>query len=620
MKTNWLQNLPDLLPLLFQTFLDALKPPSDIPTWQWLEENFELNPAVSEVGGLVNFDQFPASKAFLNHADNPKTRQIDVMASAQSAKTENAIMYLVRRVVDNPMAAMWTMAAADQCEAFAKDRLYPAFEYCPKAFELCPKDREYWTKNMLKMATMTLHLRGSRARKKLRSTPAGLLINDERGDWDAGSITTIRQRTTTFAGSLEINIGTAAKKGNEHHEDWKKGSQGIFHFRCPRCQRSQPVRFGTKPSVMHPEAREHGGVIWEGKRPDGTWDEEVVFKTACYECENPECRHRMTSKHDIISSAHEVHRNPRMLPEHPSLHWNKLLMPWAKCSFGHLALAFIQATQAMKRGDIEPLYTLVTEDLGEPFEHPGAQLQKGDLMERIGDYKMGEYWMDKDDNTVMEKDTVLCLTFDRQLMYNRYLVRQWRKNGQSRLVHFGKVPSLDDTRALQQQLRIKNQAVCGDDGGGNASEFRQRCLIWGWNVLKGEDFKHFIIQHQQNGVDKSVRQGWRETEFDPGIGTTREGRATMKAYLWSNPWFKDKLYFMFIRGLGPLWELPRDIPQEYLDELNANEWQEKTIKADEGFEETGPDHAADCELEQLVFADVAGITRTLSRPAPPKPA
>lgn len=613
---DWASRLTANVEVVLAVLLEGLRPPSELPIWKWLEENFELDPATSDRGGPVVFDEFPASKFFFNHAANPRTRQLTVMVSHQSGKTENAIMLLVYSVLERPLPTMWVMAAADQCEDFGKDRLFPAFQNCKPVAAICPKERKFWTKRMLKLPTMTLHLRGSNSRAKLQSSPIGRLILDERREYKHGAVHTVRNRTTTFASSQEVSMGVAGRKNDELHTDWLEGSQTFIHFRCPKCGHSQPFRFGTKASVLFPEPRSCGGLVWPANdttKPGGIWDYDEVEKQTRYQCENPECRAEFenSQKAALLATAHEFHRNPKALPEHVSMHWNTLMMPWARCDWGKIVVRFLKAVAAMKRGDLEPLFTVTTEDFGEPFERPETHKQKGDLIERIGTYKLGEYWTDPQNPGQLEHNTVFILTFDRQLMRIRYLVRQWRKNGQSRLVHFGWVASLEDLRAKQLELKVTSRATWGDDGGGGTSVFRQAALQYGWGILKGEAYSHYTSHHIEHGVEKPHRQGWRQTDLDPGIGTTREGRATMKAWLWSNPWFKDLLYFHFVRGLGPLWEIASDTPTDYFAELNANEWieQDNVTGAKEGFEETGPDHAADCELMQLVVADIAGITR-----------
>ena len=501
-----------------------------------------------------------------------------------------------------------------------------------------PKEREFWTRNYLKLPTMSLFMRGANSLKRLTSTPIGLIICDERRDWKKGAIGAVRKRLTTFSDRLEISIGAAGVKGDELDSDWEKGSQTILHFTCPHCGTSQPWRFGQEPTTMFPTPRKCGGVVWPNNdetKPKGQWDlsdSSPIISLARYECENESCRHHFSNaeKPAMIRSCHEHHRNPKALPGHWSVHVSTLMMPWEYSDFGNVAIRFLRAKQSQKHGDINPLFTLITEDFGEPFERPDAHKMKGDLMLRIGDYKMEEFWVDKTkpmdvggfesergsgQRFELEKDSVLVIWFDRQLLHNWVVVRQWRtKTGASRMVWCGRIPNYDGIRALQMKWRIRDICVWGDDAGPSVADFRQTALQWHWTPMKGEDREYFSVIKKEGGKEVHMRQGFSETRFDPGIGTTREGRASIKAFLIAVPHYKDKLYFTFISGKGPLWEIPKDTPIEYFDQLNANELREKINERGETtlyFHEASDPHMADCECGQIAVADLAAMTRFL---------
>jgi len=606
--------------LTFEQILrEAATPPSTLPTWQWIEQNVYLDPTMSDFSGKVRFDFFPAAKIFFNHLDNPRTRKATVMKCSQSGFTENAIMFLLRRVKESPVTTMWVGANAQKTEEDAKKRIWPAIENCPAVTELSPppEDRERWTKRLIMFDSMNLMVRGSESRMALQGDPAGLIICDERREWKPGRIHLLRKRTRSKIHPLEISIGAAGKKGDELHADWMEGSQTFVHFTCTQCQHSQPWRFGQDETTLYPSARAKGGVVWETNditKPNGVWNYDEVKKATRYECEN--CGHRFhnSEKLALLKTSHPFHRNPSALPHLFSLQVPAMVLPFTETTWGDIAVEFLKANDAKKHGDIEPMIAFVTETLGEPWELRNEKQTERELLDRCGDYQFGEMWTDPANAKLPEPNTVLILTVDRQLLHVVFVIRQWRKNGESRLVTCGVKPSMDEIRELQLQMSIKNKCVWADDGGTLAAEFRQNCLRYGWNVLKGEDFEHFTVQDKEQ--EKSYRQGWRATEFDPGIGTTQQGRATMTCYLWSNPWFKDKLYNIFMTGKGPLWQLPKDVPPAYVKEIMGNEWREKTRNDGriEGYwHESAADHFADCELEQLVVADIAGITRVLPR-------
>lgn len=602
-----------------QVLRRGIEPPSTIPTWKWCEENVYLNPTMSDFSGKVRFDFFPASKIFFDYLDNARLRKSTVMKCSQSGFTENVIMYLMRRIKESPVTTMFVGANAQKTEEDCKKRLWPAIENCPAVAELAPplEDRERWTKRLVMFDSQNLLIRGSESRTAMQGDPAGLIICDERREWKPGRIHMLRKRTRSKNSPLEISIGAAGKKGDELHADFNEGSQTFLYFTCLHCQHSQPWRFGKDATTLFPDPRPMGGIVWptdDTTKPNGKWDYEAVRKSAAYECEKCGHCYNKADKPALLKTTHAHHHNPSALPRFFSLHVNAMVLPFVETEWGDIAVEFLKARDAVKYGDIEPMITFVTETLGEPWEVRNEKQSERELLNRCGNYKLGEFWSDPNDPTQLEPNTIFVLTVDRQLMHVVYIIRQWRKTGESRLVYCGVKASLDDIRALQLEHSIRNQCVWADDGGTLSAEFRQTCLRYGWKVLKGEDYEHFTIQDKQQ--EKSYRQGWRATEFDPGVGTTQQGRATMTAYLWSNSWFKDKLYNMFAVGKGPLWEIPKDIPVDYVKQILSNEWREKT-KTDgsvQGYwHETGADHFADCELEQLVVADIGGITRVLPR-------
>lgn len=604
-------------------FLKGCELPSSLPTYRWLEENYELDPVMSDLSGRVNFDFFPASRIFFDHCDDPRLRKCTVMKCSQSAFTENAIMMLLRRIKERPITTMWAGATAQKTEEDVKKRLFPAIRGCKAVQEVSPdpSERERWGKRLVMFDTMNLLIRGANSVSGLRGDPVGLLIADERADWKKGRIHKVRQRLTTKAAPVEISIGAAGVKGDELHADWKEGSQTFIHFLCLKCNHSQPFRFGKTPSVYYDEPRLLGGIVWEENeitRPGGLlWDFEKLKTTVRYECEK--CGHRFhnVEKAQLLKTCHEHHRNPQALPENFSLAVPALLLIWQKRSWGDIAVEFLKAVEAMRTGDIEPMIAFVTETLGEPWERRNEKQKESELLDRCGKYKMGERWMDAQNPTIIEPKTALVITFDRQQFDLRVLIRQWRKSGDSRLIYFGAKASYDDLREFQRDEKVKDKNVWGDDGGKMTSEFRQTCLRFGWNAMKGEDEPYFVYQVEAGKA--GIRQGFRTSEFDPDIGTTKQGRAIMKAWLWARPWYLDKLQ-MFQRGgpMMPIYELPSDIPAEYVRQALANEWEEKDLsdgRTKGRWKTNKNDHAADMELMQLVVADAACLTRILRLPS-----
>ena len=589
---------------------EALKPPSNLPLDEWAEANIFLD-NTSAIPGRIRLEFYPATRSFLKAAQNRRTRRVVVITSAQSAKTQGALIVLLNRIAENPVPAMWITATLDSAKDFAKKRMFPSILDCEPVRRLAPLDRSEWTGSLVQFATMNLMIRGANSRIGLQSDPVGLLVCDERREWKTGAIDLARKRVRTFATFLELSIGTAGNVGDSLHRDFLVGSQTFFHFNCPSCQHSQPFRFGKNKTPFF-EKRERGGIVWpedETTRSSaGVWNFDGVRKAARYQCEKCGELFANTDKPRLLKTIHEVTRNPKALPEKWSFHWNAIYMPLASCDFGEIAVEFLLANEALKLGDQEPMKAFVTETIGEPWQVVAQKVDEQDVLARQGDYFTGQLWQGEASN-----DSTLVLSLDRQQNHLVYVLRQWRKGGASRMIRCGILTSIEDVRAMQLDFKIRN--VVGDDGGMNVTLWRTACARYGWHSFKGEDAPHFVSRNEDR---LQVRSFWKESRCDPGIGTTWAGRGEIPLWLWSRPHFLEKLYHVFIRGHGAEWSIPKDASGDYLRQIAANEMREKHSadgSVSNYWHSTGADHFADCELMQLAFADVSGILQF----APQKP-
>lgn len=578
---------------------EGLKPPSMLPLDKWAEASVRLD-HTSYVQGRLSLEFYPQLRAFLGHANRRRMKRLVAMTSAQSAKTTAVMLTLLWRIAENPTPAMWISASTEKAKEFAKRRLYPSILDCDAVRSLAPKDRSEWTARLVQFASMDLMIRGAVSKQDMTSDPVGLLICDERREWRPGMIELARKRVVTFGNAQELSIGTAGIKADSLDRDFQEGSQGFLHFTCPHCQHSQPFRFGRKSSPLFPESREKGGVVWphdeRTKNADESPNLEAVSALAEYECEK--CAGRITEamRLPLLRTATEFHRNERRREEFPSLHWNVMVMPLGSLSFGAVAAEFVGAMHALKKnGDQEPLKTFVCDTLGEPWEMLATKVEATDIMARIGDYHFGE----RDDRK--EPPSVDVLTIDRQKEHLIYVWRQWFKGGESRLVRTGKLPDdFAEVRRFQVDHRIK--FVAGDDGGyedaasmgadaRNVYRWRVACVQWGWYSLKGDKAQNFISE--------SVRTYWKRSPFNTGAG----GHVLHNAFLWCKAHYLNKLFNVFLKGDGPAWRIPRNAPAEYLHQIQSYEFREDGT----GWVRVAQDHAASCELMQLVVADAAGI-------------
>lgn len=588
----------------------AFEPPSSLPMWQWWEQNIKLDKTAA-ASGAYSTELVPMVRIWCDYAQSPLTRRLVMMVSAQSTKTQNVINLLLWLLENDPATTMWVMASDTSVKEFAKKRLFPALDDCRAVERLVPTDRKRRMNNLVMFLTMNLILRGSNSRAGLQSDPVKRIICDERREWKKGAIDLLRKRLRTFADACEYSLGTAGEEKDELHVDFMAGSQTFIHWNCPKCQHSQPFRFGRAPSTLFPEARERGGIIWDSNeitKPNGNWNYTEVLKTVSYECEHCGERLKNHQKLALLKTFHEFHRNPAALPEFPSLHWGALYMPWRSCSFEAIALEFLKACAAMKLGNIEPMKAFITETLGEPWRDEREQAKPSDLLERKGTYRSGERWRSTDADPVAD-----LMAIDVQAGYLVFGHRQFRQGGASRMVKCGKFFGFEEARQYQTEQNMNAQCVFVDSPYRQPEVFKA-CLKYGWNAMLGDDALEFSQQVLDPTTKKmqAVRTTWKSQLVDPSIGTSEMNRTVINRFSWSNTHYNERLFLEAIRGLSDPWEIPQDISEEYLAQMQAvqrvTKVDEKGIASHE-WRESGRHDFPDVEKMLLVAADICHLTK-----------
>lgn len=289
-------------------------------------------------------------------------------------------------------------------------------------------------------------------------------------------------------------------------------------------------------------------------------------------------------------------------------------MPFEGTSWPSIVERHLKAKFALKRGDIEPMKVWVQEVLGEPWQEPeGEKIEITTLDALKDDYALGESWPES-------PTTVKILTADYQKDHVVYVIRQWKKGGASRLIDCGKVLDFHELDEKAQEFGVPQRAVfidvsfrpgdvvraCAEHGEVKIARGQRNWV--GWCPMMGDDKDEFSVP----GPDgKSIRQHWKRVNIDPGQGTLAEGKLMLPRWHWSNPHYKDRLYLYVMTGQLLDWKLPRDIPEEYLKQLTCTERMEDLDAQGQvvghHWLEKGRHDFADCELEQLAVADIAGL-------------
>lgn len=597
-------------------------PPSTMPSWQWMEENIELGND-SPIPGKYRTDIMPMIRTWCEYNQDPYVRLSIAMVSAQSAKTQTAVNEVCRDVKEDPATTMWVMSSLDACEEFAKKRLFPALENCKATAGLVPKDRTKRSKKLIQFPGMNLILRGSNSRAGLQSDPVRRIFCDERREWAKGAIHLLRKRTRAFHNAIEISMGVAGVKGDDLHEDFKKGSQTFCHWNCLECGHSQPFRFGRKATVLFENPRERGGVIWETNETTkpgggwieeggvkvykgGIWDFEEVKKTVRYQCEQCGRNYRNAEKLQLLKSYHPKDYNPKAARQNKSIHWNALYMPWPSCDWASIAVEFLEAIEAARLGNLEPLKAFVTETLGEPFEE--TAFFTGEKTMIASDYKIGHSSLKRGEFWELEHRRYMGV--DKQLDHYWYVIRAFAQNGASRYVSSGKLSTWEHVREAQVNLEVPDGNTYIDFGY-KMREAGEQCCIYGWRGMRGDDDEKF--PHKVGDL-KVSRVYSTPQSFDPFLGKQTQPRKWRFAawVRWSNPSVKDYLGLLQT-GKGHYFGIPSDVNEVYLKQMDGER------KKDGKWVPVGSEgeHCRDCECMILVGAIGDGLLSGTSSVKPP---
>jgi hypothetical protein len=167
--------------------------------------------------------------------------------------------------------------------------------------------------------------------------------------------------------------------------------------------------------------------------------------------------------------------------------------------------------------------------------------------------------------------------------------------------------SWEQIRAYQLENHLKSSRIWVDTGH-KTIECYQQCLRYGWIPTKGDKGEGYEMASENPAERRRVTIPFRVTRADPFLGTNKAGRTTVQLVRFSSAAYKDRLYLFTLRGLSLPWaiyRMPEDSP--YLAELSADEMVIAGGKRQ--WIERGTNDYGDCEILQLVAADVHGITR-----------
>lgn len=563
--------------------------PERIPPWKWCEENVKNIP-YSPIPGHFKSANSPWVREVMEAMSDPDIRLVSIVAPVQSSKTIGAELCLCYIVANFPGPCLWLSQTDADAKDQAEARLHKLFSECDAVKKLFPADRhKKKTQTVFFSNGMTLWVLGAHAKSNLQSRSIRWLIGDETWQWPNGHMQQAEARVTAFGWLGKcIFLSQGGTENDDTHRKFETTDMREWEFECPKCGKYQPYKWSN--------------IEWDKNYRDGEggMDFAKVRSSVRLVCEF--CKHEIAdsdaNRKLLNSSAKFVPQNPNAPTTKAGFHWNSL----ASMSWGELAEMYLRAKESCRRGDLEDLKNFYQKRLALPW---------GDLEEDFtldispSGYRMGEDW--ESEAAVGVKGAILppphenknrvrlrFLTVDVQMDHFYAVVRSWACDASSRLVYCAKLQTWEDVEILQNRFGVFPQLVFVDAGYSTFEVYRN-CAKHNWTALMGDGRRDF--PHRVNG---KITQRFYSTARHPLVSDRK-----CRMHYWSNLGIKDTLARLRSNqnpDEGSTWEVPSDVPEEYLKMLDS----EQRVKKGNSWEwrQIGkrPNHYWDCEAMQVCAA------------------
>lgn len=597
-----MRNLSPTTNALLQSFNTAWEPFFHGEIHEWVEKHVVL-PHTFSIPGKVSFARSKYLIEPLRALRDPHIRQVNCMAAVQTGKSFMMECWTAFLLV-NDSGTMLRLAQSDEfAKRMSETRLIPLLQLCEPVKELLPADRFAIKKQDLYFPHFNIHISGQKP-TALQSVSAKVLIADECFLYSEGHLNQAKQRTKAFAKTSKILfISTAGVESSEWTKEFNSGVVWEYAWTCPKCQKAQVFEWTKKR-----DDQTYSGIVWDKNQktcPEGVWNYMEASKTARLECFH--CRHQVNddpqSRRMLNDTSTYICTKPNGDPTIKSFRWPSLAN--IDITFASMVVKYLQAKDALSlEGDMIPLQEFYTKDLARPWDTNVTTTISKILTES---YNPSEKWGD-----------YIFMTVDVQasnLLY--YLIRAWNKNGESRLIKWGKCLSFPEVAAIQKEHQIRDQNVFVDSGF-NATMVYSECVKHGhvgaiggrkmwlcWNSTKGFDAIDFQHPDGSKKVYSPMAKG------DPNLG--KEGKGKMAPlYRFSNYSLKNILVHLR-DGKGAKWVVPEP-DAEYERQMNSEVLQrtvDKKTKKEKWIwvnkSAHGDNHVFDLEVLQCCAAAMVGI-------------
>lgn len=235
-----------------RTAFRLLKPPEDLTVSEWANKYRVLSSDSAEPG-LWRTSRTPYLAEPMNAYTDPKIRRITVVASSQVGKTEVQLNMLGYTVDQDPCSVIYIHPTVEDARKFSRQRIAPMIRECKvlrrKVADIKSRDSNNTVLQKSYPGGM-LTITGSNSASALASTPARVILGDERDRWAASAGTEgdpwelAMARQITFYNAKSVEVSSPTIKGFSKIADaYLLGTQETWQHQCPNCKEWKEIEF-----------------------------------------------------------------------------------------------------------------------------------------------------------------------------------------------------------------------------------------------------------------------------------------------------------------------------------------------------------------------------------------
>lgn len=528
----------------------------------------------------------PQMRAFANPLI---TRGVE-MAGAQCGKTQKTLISVFWMLDQDPGSCMWVTPNEKFSRHFFDTRLKPSLDLCEPLQRRIPTARGGVSKLKIDFATGMFVLANAGSTAELSGKPIRWLILDEEKDYLPGRVEFALVRTRSKPDMKIWRMSTSKHYEDSIHLAFLGGSQDLWHIRCPRCGGFESVR-------------------WKNMRYQAKG---LMVESICLTCpavigvdgnnQPIQCGYEWhdtpADRMEILERGEYVSHNPGA--PYPSWSYWGAIAPWI--GWREIGQGWLLAQDARQKGDYEPFKRFLCDSINEPFEEQPV--------EKTPEVIRFPYKLDYYKSLKIPAEIFRGMAVDVQLKDFRVVIRAFDRSAGSKLLLATSVPTFDDLRALQVSYAIEDRFVYVDSKHQSEMVYAA-CAEYGWLAVAGSEEFHFN-HSKKDPTGKVIGHIQKPFSMIRDVWSYRKGR-NCRLITLATPRLKDITAFFRDGKAGVNWEVPSDVPDNYVrqvyNQYKVERVNDHTKRIELVWPDRREDHFWDCEYFLSGMAIIAGVIK-----------